>query len=437
MRKIKYDIFIGILLLGFSIERFFVWDNPLRPETIISGILGAILLSLTFIYISRKYIVNSDRTNNLNSIFTDIIYLLILLLFSSATVFIQFLPLIFSNENNTTYYKTFLTDIGFDISGYKAQFFESIKDIIWCTFFVFFVMYLRKRIDNKTISYRHTFNIIVLYIVLLIILLPFLTISAGFHKLFQIEYLLIFFLILLIIQSHNIIEMKLNTIGNIFYNRKDFITMSISSGGDSQDVPSDHRWAFMNIFVKFMNEKMKEEKNIYILDFGGGRGAICNKIMKVKKWADQIEKYFIVDINQEAISVAKKELKNVKVSIESGDILKYNSEEKFNIIIMNQVIQFINTDKYETLFNNIYNLLKEYGFLLIVDEFPQQAPSIDDTASLEKRLQIYLALHPVDKDFIIKNAEGCKFIKMREYSISLHRDQYHPPITGLLFEKNQ
>jgi len=386
MRKIKYDIFIGILLLGFSIERFFVWDNPLRPETIISGIVGAILLSLTFIYISRKYIVNSDRTNNLNSIFTDIIYLLILLLFSSATVFIQFLPLIFSNENNTTYYKTFLTDIGVDISGYKAQFFETIKDIIWCTFFVFFVMYLRKRIDNKTISYRH-------------------------------------------------IEMKLNTIGNIFYNQKDFITMSISSGGDSQDVPSDHRWAFMNIFVKFMNEKMKEEKNIYILDFGGGRGAICNKIMKVKKWADQIEKYFIVDINQEAISVAKKELKNVKVSIESGDILKYNSEEKFNIIIMNQVIQFINTDKYETLFNNIYNLLKEYGFLLIVDEFPQQAPSINDIASLEERLQIYLALYPVEKDFIIKKAEGCKLIKMREYSISLHREQYHPPITGLLFEK--
>jgi methylase of polypeptide subunit release factors len=85
---------------------------------------------------------------------------------------------------------------------------------------------------------------------------------------------------------------------------------------------------------------LKNKKNKKICEIGCGNGNISNFLIKKIKYDNF---FYLSDISQKAIQIAKKKIKNDKVFFKHGDLFKPWKKEKFDIIIsdvssINQIV---------------------------------------------------------------------------------------------------
>ncbi|MFW9972098.1 MAG: class I SAM-dependent methyltransferase [Candidatus Odinarchaeota archaeon] len=142
---------------------------------------------------------------------------------------------------------------------------------------------------------------------------------------------------------------------------------------------------------KFENfcKHLQKEGNIFELGCGYG--------FNLETWAKKYKKvrFVGIDIDPIAIAHAKQLLsrnnwnERIEIYETSIDEFTHSFKEKFDLIIMNQVLHEMNTDENyrKGVLNNLYSLLKDDGILLIGESM------IPDTFAPKKRFQLFDITH--------------------------------------------
>jgi trans-aconitate 2-methyltransferase len=99
-----------------------------------------------------------------------------------------------------------------------------------------------------------------------------------------------------------------------------------------------------------------------VLEIGCGNGAITKLIAKkVKKG-----KISSVDISSESIATARENLKNYSnVSFVISDVIDFNTSEKFDVIVVADMLEHIPMEHHDNLFKKLSAVLEKNGFIFI------------------------------------------------------------------------
>ena len=142
---------------------------------------------------------------------------------------------------------------------------------------------------------------------------------------------------------------------------------------------------------KYENFCKKILKRGTILELGCGYG------FNLKTWAKKYKKarFIGIDIDPMALAHAKELIsrndwnERIKIFKTTIDEFTRSFKEKFDLIILNQVLHEMNTDENyrKGVFNNLYSLLEDDGILLIGESM------IPDTFAPKKRFQLFDITH--------------------------------------------
>jgi SAM-dependent methyltransferase len=107
----------------------------------------------------------------------------------------------------------------------------------------------------------------------------------------------------------------------------------------------------------YINEYVKPQKGMRILDIGCGPGVIVPELMG--KGVD----YFGFDLNRKYIETAKRKYENSKVKFVSGDATDFVNagNEKFDIVMMNNLMHHLTDAEVEASLAKVKKLLKKKG----------------------------------------------------------------------------
>tara|TARA_B100000029_G_C17528194_1_gene942402 strand:- start:115 stop:741 length:627 start_codon:yes stop_codon:yes gene_type:complete len=106
---------------------------------------------------------------------------------------------------------------------------------------------------------------------------------------------------------------------------------------------------------KLLKKKKLNSKNLSILDYGCGN-CLLHKYIKFKK-------IFLFDIDSKYYDYLF--LKNVKKFKNFNEIIE--NKNKFNLILVNSVIQYIEPEKLEKISKDLYSKLNKNGLIIISD----------------------------------------------------------------------
>lgn len=109
------------------------------------------------------------------------------------------------------------------------------------------------------------------------------------------------------------------------------------------------------ILVKGAIKKI-DKRNLAIADIGCGVGVLCQELGKFGKVIGY-------DKGIDSIKIAKSVNKKNNVSFEKSDVFKVKGKEKFDIIVMTEVLEYIKDDA--KALKKIYGLLKKNGHLIL------------------------------------------------------------------------
>lgn len=101
------------------------------------------------------------------------------------------------------------------------------------------------------------------------------------------------------------------------------------------------------------------KKNAKILDVGCGEGILSQKIC-----SSYYSYYKGIDFSKEAIEMAK-EKKSNKDSFEIVDAFKYQSSEKFDVIVFNEILYYFKDNKILDLVNKYEKFLTDKGIFIV------------------------------------------------------------------------
>lgn len=145
---------------------------------------------------------------------------------------------------------------------------------------------------------------------------------------------------------------------------------------------------FSNSFTDFCKDLQKQSS---ILEVGCGYG------LNIETWAKKYEKarFVGIDIELNGIKFAQKLVdqnkwnERIKVLKISTNEYARNTKDKFNLIILNQVLHEMNSkEKYRRqLFKDLYSLLKENGILLVGESM------VPDTYAPKEPFQLFDITH--------------------------------------------
>jgi len=116
---------------------------------------------------------------------------------------------------------------------------------------------------------------------------------------------------------------------------------------------TDHR-LLATIYLAQPNKTKK------ILDIGSGRGELAYALSKSALHVVGL------DYSKDAIDIAIKTFKNVKnLDFVQADILKYQTDERFDVILATDVVEHIEQDMLLKMFSKVKHLLREDGLFII------------------------------------------------------------------------
>lgn len=459
----KITFLIAFTGFFFFIERILISPSSWNLISILSGILGSGYLITSWYYFAKdndKLLAYStkQKVSTKHKIFSLLKIMTILFINSILSISIYFLPVYFFGMEHSKS-KIFFID-NMILSNIHLTFFEFSKDMFWCSLFCSIMWIIKSQIINKIgFKIQTILNVFLVTLLFPIILLPMMVytvyknhqdILLMVHITYQVIYFFIAYIIFLVfIKSRPVITLlSLESIGNLLLENFSF---GLSYRNIDDDVDKSHMDAMYAIFTEIYKSEMPKK----ILDAGGGKGGFIKYLYEIKSALPEV--YVILEKRRDAVNNAN-ELFNTKnwnnYKAYECDIVKDISKiskivtEKFDLVIIHQTIQYLNPHQKEHihLFSQLINLLSDNGKVLVIDEFPQQAPfptaEINEENSIKmiKRANVLIPIFSVRKEDIIEWAESSGFTlcQKTETEIKLETSSssyYHPPITGLLFEK--
>ncbi len=118
-----------------------------------------------------------------------------------------------------------------------------------------------------------------------------------------------------------------------------------------------------HLYIQRWLEKFGFSEDNSVLEIGCGIGTQTQVMLQ---YLSEDAKVTSVDISDESIAIAKKRLaKYSNLTLIAGDITELEISEKFDVIVLPDVIEHIPLDLHDGLFNKLSKLLNPDGFILI------------------------------------------------------------------------
>ena len=148
----------------------------------------------------------------------------------------------------------------------------------------------------------------------------------------------------------------------------------------------EHHYNVLQFFFNNINKYSKGVK--HVLEIGGGHGLYTNEIIQHFNFDFS---YTMVDISQTSINMSKAFVKGNKVDYLLMDVYKYESDKKFDFIIMGEVLEHVENPL--GLMKKLYTLAADNVTAFITA--PCNSPTID---------HIYLFKHPGEITALLNDA---------------------------------
>jgi 2-polyprenyl-3-methyl-5-hydroxy-6-metoxy-1,4-benzoquinol methylase len=122
----------------------------------------------------------------------------------------------------------------------------------------------------------------------------------------------------------------------------------------------------------FMRSLTGEIRKKDILEIGFGRGDLVPILLQ-----DGISSYYGIDFSKHAVEMAKERITDPKVQLENLDAKDINEDKKFDVILLNHVIEHIPVFEMEIVWEKINKILRPGGFIVIQTQLYDNPNSSD------------------------------------------------------------
>lgn len=140
----------------------------------------------------------------------------------------------------------------------------------------------------------------------------------------------------------------------------------------------DHHYKVLQFFIQNLHLFSDGVKKV--LEVGGGQGLFSNEVFR--HFDDKID-FTMVDVSETSIGIHRNFVKDHHVNYVHEDVMKYNSDEKFDLIIMGEVLEHV--EQPLELMQKLHSLCSDNGTAFIT--VPCNSPMID---------HIYLFRNPAE-----------------------------------------
>ncbi|MEK6616905.1 MAG: class I SAM-dependent methyltransferase [Bacteroidota bacterium] len=164
----------------------------------------------------------------------------------------------------------------------------------------------------------------------------------------------------------------------------------------------------------------------HVLEIGCGNGALTKLMVEKIKHG----KITSIDISSESIAHAKNNLKKYhNITHAVSDIVNFNSSEKFNMVVLSDVLEHIPIEYHDSLFKKMYDMLNQNGVVFINIPEPKALEWIAEKEP--EKLQVID--QPLHSDSLISIAYKNGFYLKDLKSYSIFKD--NPDSQCLVFVK--
>jgi trans-aconitate 2-methyltransferase len=149
-----------------------------------------------------------------------------------------------------------------------------------------------------------------------------------------------------------------------------------------------------------------------VLEIGCGNGAVTKLI------AEKVTKGKVtgLDISSESIAAAKINLKSFSyVNFVASNVTDYETNDKFDVVVLSDVLEHIPIEYHDALFNKIHKLLNTNGFVFI--NIPE--PKFLEWTAIHEPEKLQVVDQPLHADILITTAykNGFYLKELSSYSI--------------------
>jgi cyclopropane fatty-acyl-phospholipid synthase-like methyltransferase len=172
-----------------------------------------------------------------------------------------------------------------------------------------------------------------------------------------------------------------------------------------------------NILSELVDSGLKRGHRV--LEIGCGIGTLTGLINQYLKKG----KLVATDISNESIEIAKKTIKGAnKIDFIVTDMIGFKSDDKFDFIVLPDVMEHIPLEQHEALFKTMANCIHDESIIFIHIPHPTALDSLRRTSP--EKLQI-IDQSISAKDMIINaSAANLRLIEYRAYSLTAKQTDY-------------
>lgn len=151
-----------------------------------------------------------------------------------------------------------------------------------------------------------------------------------------------------------------------------------------------------------------------ILEIGCGTG----RLTKLLVTQSGIKKIKAIDISEDLLSVARKNLKNYKIEFQQINLNKFFTNEKFDLVFSTEVIQHISPKKVKDIISKLISLSKNKIILVETIDYSKKNFSKDDYFFVHDYKKLFkhfkvknITIHPISLPISLKIID--RYIKLR------------------------